>query len=275
MNALSPSQVDNFLECPFRWYAKSVLHQPEPVTVSLAIGRAVHRTLTTCLRAKGAATQAAAAFQLTAPLQEPRVTPEEIEDLSHTFAREELSQVPQDAQADPEIEEERAADTAALADKIEAMCQLWWRQGAPSIEPAAVEIDVRGVIGGVDVMGIIDILDTSGRVIDLKTASKKPTAISAKHALQLTTYAMLQHPGKIDQPARVDTLTKTKAAGFYSHTMQVGDDAARYAERIYPMVAEAISDGIYLPHRSSTLCSKRLCPHAALCEQEFGGTIKP
>src|ERR1017187_7545979 len=108
----------------------------------------------------------------------------------------------------------------------------------------------------------LDILDTSGRVIELKTASKKPQGISASHYLQVVTYAILTAPAQPPQDpdwptprsgpgARLDTLTKTHAPGYYSHSLTVDDDAARYAESIYPMVAEAIGDGLYLPRRSS------------------------
>jgi RecB family exonuclease len=271
---LSPSQVDNYLECPFRWYCKSVLKLPEPVTVSLAIGRAVHRTLIAALGDKVTDSRRAASFALTAP-GDGRTWPEVITDLSHDYAQIELGHVPAEDSADPQIQEERATENAALADKIEGMCQLWWRQGAPSIEPAELEIEVSGEIGGVPVIGIVDILDIDGRIIDLKTARAKPAGVSPRHALQLTSYALLSDPGRVDINTRIDTITKAKQPGYYSHALTVDDDQARYAERIYPMVAEAISDGLYLPHRGSEHCSRKQCPHWQACEVEFGGTVKP
>jgi hypothetical protein len=41
---------------------------------------------------------------------------------------------------------------------------------------------VSGKIAGVKVCGIIDILDAEGRIIDIKTASRKPSKISGDHA---------------------------------------------------------------------------------------------
>src|ERR1039457_5467556 len=71
----------------------------------------------------------------------------------------------------------------------------WWRQAAPSIKPAAIELPVSGTIAGIPVVGVIDILDTSGRVIDLKTASERPQGISASHYNTCSlVYAMLTAP---------------------------------------------------------------------------------
>jgi len=118
-------------------------------------------------------------------------------------------------------------------------------------------------------------LDIDGKVIDLKTARAKPAGVSPRHALQLSTYTMLVEPGKIGRGARIDTLTKAKQPGFYSHTLTIDDDQARFAERIYPMVAEAIGDGLYLPNRGNESCSRKHCPFWQSCEAEFGGTVKP
>jgi hypothetical protein len=37
-----------------------------------------------------------------------------------------------------------------------------------------VELPVEGVIAGVRVQGIVDLLDTEGRIIDCKTAARRP-----------------------------------------------------------------------------------------------------
>jgi hypothetical protein len=254
---------------------------PEPTTPALAIGRAVHKVADALLRAKGAARQGGRPCDVTA---------DDVSDLAQSLTAESLREIDAPDSADPEIQEERAADAAELCNQVDAMCQLWWRQAAPSIEPAAIELTVSGKIAGIAVTGIIDILDVSGAVIDLKTASKKPQGISASHYLQLVTYAMLADPAALParnptadfqatrgstQPARLDTLTKTRAPGYYSHSLTIDDDACRYAESIYPMVAEAIGDGLYLPRRSSNLCSRRHCPYWQTCEAEYGGAVRP
>jgi hypothetical protein len=44
-------------------------------------------------------------------------------------------------------------------------------------EPAAVEIRVEGEISGVRIHGWIDLLDVNGRIIDIKTAARRPSGI--------------------------------------------------------------------------------------------------
>lgn len=41
-------------------------------------------------------------------------------------------------------------------------------------------------IAGVKVQPIVDLLDTKGRVLDFKTAPKRPNGVAAEHSLQLT-----------------------------------------------------------------------------------------
>src|ERR1035441_7428587 len=274
---LSPSQAEHYLECGFRWYCRHVLRIPEPVTPALAIGRAVHQVADALLRGKGADRQAGRACT---------ITQADVEDLAPDLTHDAMATVDAPDTPDPDIEAERAQDRQDAANQVQAMCELWWRQAAPSIDPAGIEVPVSGVIAGVPVTGIVDILDTSGRGIELKTETKKQQRISASHYLQVVTYAILTAPAQPPQDpdwptprsgpgARLDTLTKTHAPGYYSHSLTVDDDAARYAESIYPMVAEAIGDGLYLPRRSSNLCSRRHCAYWQTCEAEFGGSVRP
>ena len=54
----------------------------------------------------------------------------------------------------------------------------------------------------------VDVLDEEGRVVDVKTAARKPSGISPDYAFQLATYRQLS-PGASGE-ARLDTLVKTK-----------------------------------------------------------------
>jgi hypothetical protein len=54
-----------------------------------------------------------------------------------------------------------------------------------------VELPVEGVIASVRVQGIVDLLDLEGRIIDFKTAARRPVGITPDYSLQLTTYSMI------------------------------------------------------------------------------------
>src|SRR5687768_3741081 len=136
---------------------------------------------------------------------------------------------------------------------------------------AAVEVPVSGIIAGVPVRGIIDLLDTEGHIIDVKTAKKKPSGIRPDYRLQVATYDALcpQAHGE----ARLDTIVKTKSVQTVQHTITLGASDVQYVEAVYPMVRDAIQDGIYYPRRDSALCSRRYCAHWQACIREFGGEV--
>ena len=161
------------------------------------------------------------------------------------------------------------------ADELAATGQLlvaaYLTEAAGRLHPHAVEQTVQGEIAGVKVRGIVDLLDTDGRVVDFKTASKRPNGLSADHSLQLTTYAMITPSAS--GLCRLDTVTKTKTVHVVQQSYRVGAEDRRFAETVYPMVQESIRDGIYPPHRSSPMCSRRYCGYWRECEREFGGHV--
>jgi CRISPR/Cas system-associated exonuclease Cas4 (RecB family) len=150
------------------------------------------------------------------------------------------------------------------------MLDLWLNQVAPEISPAAVEVTLCGAIAGVEVHAIADVITTDGTVIDFKTASKKPAAIGADHAFQLTTYALLSHSTR----ARLVTITKTATPAVHQHTHLIEPADIRYAESVYPLVSQAMQEGLYLPRRTSNLCSRKHCAFWRQCEHEFGGEVR-
>ena len=79
---------------------------------------------------------------------------------------------------------------------------------APKVEPAAVELDVQGEISGVAVRGRVDVLDVEGRLIDFKTASRRPSCVAPAYAFQLATYQQIT-PGASGE-VRIDSLVKTQ-----------------------------------------------------------------
>ena len=96
---------------------------------------------------------------------------------------------------------------------------------APTVEPAAVEMDVHGEISGVPVRGRVDLLDIDGRLIDIKTASPWPSWVSPDYAFQLATYCQLA-PGPSGE-VRIDSLVKTTALQTVQQGYKVGESDIR------------------------------------------------
>ena len=244
---LSPSQVRTFRDCGAKWYYKYALGLPDPPNGSLVRGRVVHQMAEAFFRAK-----------LDGGSPDPDDLQAYFEDSWDHAAAEAAFGADEDVDL---LKRQAAILTRKYLDEV-----------APEIEPAALELPVQGVIGGVAVRGFVDLLDTSGRVIDLKTAARKPMGVSADYAFQVATYRQLC-PGASGK-ARVDTLVATKSPQVVTQEYTVSPADLKMTEKLYPLVREAMREGIYLPNRSSNLCSYKHCAFAAVCETEFGGRVK-
>jgi hypothetical protein len=244
---LSPSQVNCFLGCSAKWYFKYFIGLSEVKAANLTLGRAVHAAVREVFKAK-------LAYQ-------PHP---EREDVVALF----------DAAWDAEV-----SDTAFAADEDpdelkrtgEVLAAKYVAEAVPDITPAAIEMRVTGTIGGVKVQGYIDLMDTNGRIIDLKTAAKKPSGIEPPYALQLATYREIT-PGASGK-ARLDTLVKTKTPQLVSKEYTVSEADIAHVRKVYPLAQDGMRAGLYFPNRGANMCSRKYCSFAAECEREFGGEV--
>ena len=163
-------------------------------------------------------------------------------------------------------------DVDLLKRQAAVLTRKYLDEVAPEIQPAAVELPIQGTIAGVRVRGFVDLLDAQGRIIDLKTAARKPTGVNADYAFQLATYRQLCSGA--NGSARVDTLVPTKNPQVVTQEYTVSPADLKMTEKLYPLVRESMREGIYLPNRSSNLCSYKHCAFAATCEAEFGGRVR-
>jgi hypothetical protein len=139
------------------------------------------------------------------------------------------------------------------------------------IQPAPVESRVSGIIGGVKVAGYVDQLDSEGRLIDSETTIKPIRGIAHDHRLQLTSYAMITSGAS--GACRLDMVTKGKTVALIQKSFCVSEKDRQFAEMAYPMVQDSIRDGIFLPRRNNSLCSRRYCGYRNVCEKEYDGSV--
>ena len=158
-----------------------------------------------------------------------------------------------------------------LADMGAALVGEYMEKVAPRIQPAAVEQEVQGEISGVKVRGRIDVLDTAGRIIDAKTANRKPPGIAPNYRFQIATYATL-HP-LASGTVRLDTVTKTKTIQVVEQSFAIVESDIVQVRRMYPLAQEAMRAGLYVPNRNSNLCTRKYCSFWKQCEQDYGGTV--
>lgn len=86
---------------------------------------------------------------------------------------------------------------------------------APEYQPVLVEQRVRLELPQLehDLVGIVDMVDSKNRVVDLKTSKRKKNQHEADHSIQLTAYAAMtrQLTGKSPEELRLDVLVDKKS----------------------------------------------------------------
>jgi hypothetical protein len=245
---LSPSQVRCFFECQARWWFKYGLQLPERKNSSLGLGLAVPQALEVNFR-------------------ENLETREDLETAGVVvvFREARMEQVPQ-TECTPD---ESQGDLRRLGERLVAK---YMDEVAPTVAPAAVELDVHGEISGVAVRGRVDVLDVEGRLIDFKTASRRPSFVSPDYAFQLATYQQIT-PGS-SGAVRIDSLVKTQTVQIVQQAYTVEEPDIRATQVLYPMAQRAMGSGMYCPNRQSMLCSQKHCGFWKHCEEEFGGRVR-
>jgi CRISPR/Cas system-associated exonuclease Cas4 (RecB family) len=222
------------MDCQVRWWFKYALKLPDPQTARMALGKAVHAALNENFAQKIETREAWAT------------------DREQTEFR----------------DDEDPSEFAACG---EALVSKYMDEVAPLIEPAAVEMRVQGEIAGVRIQGWIDLLDVNGRIIDIKTAARRPSAVEPNHRFQLATYVQLT-PGASGE-VRLDTLVKTKTPALVTQNFTIGPSDFLATYRLYGLAQQSMRSDLFMPNRLSLTCSRRNCSYWRVCEREWGGEV--
>lgn len=178
-DVLSPSSHNQYRRCAAQWRFRHIDRLPDPPGGSLVQGSAVHVAIAENFRQKIETKQ-------DLPPAGVKGLFDEAWDLA---VRGELPGPYGKCSLPPEFAEDEEPD--ALKKEGEALTIQYLDESCPQIDPAAVELPVSGSIGGVPVRGFIDLLDTSGCVIDLKVTKRTPSEVSPDHRVQIATYRKL------------------------------------------------------------------------------------
>jgi RecB family exonuclease len=246
-DSLSPSQVRTFTDCAYRWFNKYLLGEPDPPNAALAGGTSVHHAIAANFRYK---------------LEEKRDL--DTEGVIGIF-RESWNEQQQLALFRDE------EDPKELGAAAEGLVRLYMNEVAPTIQPAAVELPVNGVLGGVRINGILDVIDTAGKIHDVKTAKATPSSIDPMYRFQVATYRRLAP--NASGLVQLDTLVKLKTPKRVEQQFEITEADIRATDTIYPLAQQAMRSGYYMPNRLSMLCSRRHCPYWRNCERNFGGEV--
>lgn len=170
-------------------------------------------------------------------------------------------------------EEQSRGKTAVLSEAIDdaaAMAEVHAEQQAPDYQPVMVEQAVKiSLPGHRDLLGIIDLADDQGRVVDFKTSKRKKRQADADDSVQLTVYAASYHALANNAPAlvRLDTVVsnKTRCERQVLDSQRTARDFTALAARIN-MAVHAIEKGVFLPAApGSWWCATAWCGYSRDC----------
>jgi len=127
-------------------------------------------------------------------------------------------------------------------DSVAELTKCYAADVAPDYQPVAVEHSTHIVLpkASHDLLAITDLRDDQDRVVDLKTASRKPPQQEADDSIQLTVYAAAFHKdvGRPPAEVRLDVVTKTKKPTRHVLVSQRGPaDYQALVNRINAMLA--------------------------------------
>ena len=244
---LSYSQVSTYLTCPLRYKLNYVdLIPPAFTSAALAFGSAIHEAV-------------AAYYQ--SRLEGDMLRPDQMLDVYRDVWR-----------GAEKIKYFNGDNEDSLLSKASSMLEVFHGRVDPGFQVVGVEEFFEFQIEGVPPLhGYIDLIEESetGRisVVDLKTASKKPTESSAHSHLQLTAYSLGSsaigfEPDQLT--LRLDVLTKTKNPELVRYeTTRTQEERDRFV-KLVRQVWHAIEHHAFFP-REDWHCGQ--CAWATHCRE--------
>ena len=256
---LSPSQVNMFTRCGAAWYFRYVegLKSPPP-SASMVRGKAFHRGLEENYKQKL----------------------ETHEDLPEDYVMDVYSEV-----FDLEshiVAWKEGEDPGKMKDVGYAMLHAYQENVAPGVQPSNVETpfqvaceigdDIREPKRHFVFDGRVDLIDDTGKIIETKTSSRKVSAPKPDHVFQATAYAFgfRDETGETEAGARIDYAVGGKTAHVMSYPFEISEGKLLFLHNQVVAVARAIANDVFIPNRTSVLCSPAWCGYYRHCVRQYG-----
>lgn len=250
----SASQLSMMSRCGEQWRRRYIENEKAPPAVAMLKGTALHH---------GAEVNFKQKIETFKDLAKDDIIANAVEKLEATF-RDDVTLTA----------EERKIGTKKLlheaTGEVVKLATTHAEEQAPDYQPIKVEQEFRVVMDDCDydLLGYIDLIDDTQRVVDLKTSKAKPKAGLADESIQLTGYAAYQvTQGVYPINVRLDVLTSNKKGVKRTKVDSVRDanDLRTLGKRI-DMAASAIKAGVFMPSIPGTWwCSATWCGYWETC----------
>jgi CRISPR/Cas system-associated exonuclease Cas4 (RecB family) len=249
---LRPTGINCFLDCSAKFYFQEIEQIETPNKSYLAFGSSIHKTMEVNFSQK-------IDSKIDLSIEEAKQV------FSESFDSEFQKVDKLDLASD---------DSGSMKDQGVKLIEKYQRDIAPRIQPVAVEQRIKVKFKGYDygIAGTIDLYDADAVVIDHKTTSKQISGIIPEnYKRQLSCYSILEEAtGREVKSARIDYFKRDSTEIRH---LAVPIDREHFLQ-MFQTVGEAIQKGIFIPNRSSFLCSKRYCKFYQACEDKYSGKVK-
>jgi putative RecB family exonuclease len=236
MHSISASQLNCYLGCSLQYKFRYVDKLPKPWrSAGMAFGTSIHAAIEWFHRERMAgrvplASAAVAIFQADwyAQTVEPLI-----------FGKNETKEL--------------------LAEKGAEMIRVYIEAAATAPVPSAVEerfsvalVDVEtGEEIGVDLHGIIDLVESDGTVVDFKTSARAFDVVGLERHLQLSIYALAVFLEKQSIPKlRIDALLKTKTPRLERYETVRSEGDLAWTAQLVAGVVRSIDQELFFPNPS-------------------------
>ena len=246
---LSASQLEMFAKCPESWRRRYIEKEVIPPRLAMLKGSALHKAAEHNMRQK---------MQTREDLMV-----DEIVDFAVNAFEEGVKGGYQLA------DNESKAEVGDYKKLVDAMATTHAEWQAPDYQPVAVEEKFVISLPSIehDIVGVIDLVDESGAVIDFKTSSKKMTEADVDTSIQLGLYAAAQNKNEV--AVKLDVLIEPSARLPSRRQLIEGtrdnSDLPVIAKRV-AVVSKTIEAGLFPPAPvGSWWCSESWCGYWNTC----------
>jgi len=139
---------------------------------------------------------------------------------------------------------------------------------APHVHPQHVEKKFTITLNNKhDVVGIYDLIDVNGAVVDNKSYKRKPTQADVDTDIQLGIYAYAYEKIFDTIPdLRFDVVTKTKIPKALQMTTKRNSGELEWIGGLLQDISKYIQSGIFYPNPNGWHCSKKWCGYWDKCK---------
>lgn len=171
-----------------------------------------------------------------------------------------------------------------LKDEGIGLVKAYQTELAPSIQPIAVEKSFTLAFEDTDytLEGRMDLIDEKNIIHDNKTSAKSPSkgpdgryVSSPQELIQGSIYALAEETHLGDSKVLFDYAIKTKVPKALQVETTIRKTDRNFVINLVSGIDQAVKKEVFIPNRTSWMCSQDSCGFHKICVERNGGTVKP